>query len=442
MFARAPWPGLPRLPHEPARIDAAGETDTDSHTVAQSEEPARMPPPMPNDGTAPPPPHRDASPLPSHGGARVSAALRALVSMLSVAGGAAALQLGGWPGVAAAAAATGATLLVVNRWRRQVDTPEPTSGRAETTRFSLARETVLALQVVPVWKRNLEAARTHSERSSEALLESFARVSGHLDHALGSDPMSTALDVGAADELLERHRPQIDALLATTRASVRMKDEMQALMLDMAAEIEQMASLTREVQNVGRATQLLALNAAAVATRAGSAGSAFGVMAREVRAQAGQSRQAGLQLGKQLASMKDRIELLRRQARRAHADDDDELTLRATQEARAVVLSLIASLAEVSRASRELRLAGRQVQSDLEKIFIGLQSQDRLSQMLNSVTDDLARYQAWLHGAADPAAASAPLWLERLEASYTMEDMRSSLHGATAIEQQTTVEFF
>jgi methyl-accepting chemotaxis protein len=431
------WP-----PYAPAVAAADPGREPDSHAANESEEPARMPAPMPTHGSAPPP-LRDATLPSSPGGARASAAWPVLASMLAVAGGAAALQLGGWPAVAVAAAGSGAALLAATRWRRKAATAAPAADRVEAgPRYSVARDTVLALQVLPVWKRNLEAARTHSERSSEALLESFARVSGHLDHALGSDPTSTALDVGAADALLERHRPQIDALLATTRASVRAKDEMQALMLGMAAEIEQMATLTREVQNVGRATQLLALNAAAEATRAGAAGSAFGVMAREVRAQAGQSRQAGLQLGKQLASMKDRIELLRRQSRRAQADDDDELTLRATQEARAVVLSLIASLAEVSRASRELRLAGRQVQSDLEKIFIGLQSQDRLSQMLNSVTDDLARYQAWLHGAADPAAASAPLWLERLEASYTMEDMRSSHHGATAIEQQTTVEFF
>jgi methyl-accepting chemotaxis protein len=62
--------------------------------------------------------------------------------------------------------------------------------------------------------------------------------------------------------------------------------------------------------------------------------------------------------------------------------------------------------------------------------------------MLNSVTEDMARYTAWQQGEPDETAASPTAWLERLESSYTMEEMRSSHHNTVAVERTAAVEFF
>ena len=194
-------------------------------------------------------------------------------------------------------------------------------------------------------------------------------------------------------------------------------------------------------QNIGRATHLLALNASVEAVRAGSAGDGFAVVASEVRALAGQARQAGTQLGKSLALLRSGLDEVQRGAGRVDTDDD-EIARGTEQAARRLVLGLIDSLADVSRSSRALQLAGREVQADLERIFMSLQSQDRLNQMLGSVSDDIGRYAAWLHGAEDALAQSPQAWLERLESSYTMEELRSAHHGTVAIEQATSVEFF
>jgi len=63
----------------------------------------------------------------------------------------------------------------------------------------------LATQVVPIWQRTVEAARTESERSISGLLESFANVSARLDSALGADAGIAAVEFGAADRMLEHH---------------------------------------------------------------------------------------------------------------------------------------------------------------------------------------------------------------------------------------------
>lgn len=69
---------------------------------------------------------------------------------------------------------------------------------------------------------------------------------------------------------------------------------------------------------------------------------------------------------------------------------------------------------------------------DLAPVYVGLQFQDRLGQMLESVSRDMARFTDVLaeHDLADPAAASR--WLERLERSYTMDEQRHQHAGPPA----------
>ena len=298
----------------------------------------------------------------------------------------------------------------------------------------------LERQVLPVWKRNVEAARGHSDASMGVLLERFASVSAQLDVAL-SNSSGASLDLGTTDELLQRHQPEVQRLLGTTLAAVASRDETLAHARSISAELEELTRLAREVQNIGRATHLLALNASVEATRAGVNGSGFAVVAQEVRALAGQSRQAGTHMARRVNTLKEQVDRALAQARR-HDTDADELALQADENARAVVRSLVGSVAEVSRSSRTLREAGRQIQTDIDDILVSLQSQDRLSQMLTSVTDDMSRLEAVLGGEPDPAALSAVQWLERLDASYTMEEMRSSHHDTVSISRSAAVEFF
>ena len=55
-------------------------------------------------------------------------------------------------------------------------------------------------QVQPVWKRQIEAARTYSETSMAGLLESFATISAQIDESLGLNRASGLLDIGLPEE--------------------------------------------------------------------------------------------------------------------------------------------------------------------------------------------------------------------------------------------------
>ncbi|MDT7835389.1 methyl-accepting chemotaxis protein [Aquabacterium sp. OR-4] len=299
----------------------------------------------------------------------------------------------------------------------------------------------LATQILPVWRRNLEAARSHSERSMTQMLESFAGVSGQLDEALSISDNAPTLELGAHAELMETHRPQLDELLSVARKAMAAKTAMQGVLNEFSRELSEMAMLTRDVQNIGRATHLLALNTSVEATRAGTSSGGFMAVAQEVRTLAGNSREAGSRLSRHVTVLQERLTAMQLDARRVEADDE-ELRLCIEQGARSLVTALLDSLGDATRATRNLQGVGRQLQGELERVLVGMQSQDRQSQMIESVTDDMARASAHLQGARDPLVASPPDWLARLEESYTMEDMRSSHHGTTAVDQNSSVEFF
>lgn len=308
------------------------------------------------------------------------------------------------------------------------------------TKAQAPAEAQLAPQVVPVWQRNLLAANEHAERSMEALLESFGRITDNIDKALGASGVDHHLELGAIDRLIAGHQPQLDALLGTTLEATSMKDEMLACVRSVRHGLEDMVRLSKQVQNIARATHLLALNASVEAAKAGQ-GSGFSVVAAEIRSLAAQSRDAGAGIAQLVQTMNDRIEgVLQDVAGRGR--DAFELKLTAEENARAVIASLLESLGQVTRTSRTMRNASRQVQSDLERIYVGLQSHDRLSQMLCTVVNDMGRFADWSSGNPDPAASSARAWLDRLETTYPMEELRSSHHDTVVVEKQAAVEFF
>lgn len=299
----------------------------------------------------------------------------------------------------------------------------------------------LEKQVLPVWRRQIESARGYSDTSMAELLTSFSSMTMQLDEALGTQGAPTSFNLGPPEAMLAQHQTEIDLLTRTTRQVAQLKDEMLDTVMSLSDTLAEMTALSKEVQSVSRATHLLALNASVEATRAGESGGGFAVVAAEVRALAAQSREVGMQIGRHVAQMNERIQQVKTRVRR-HDTDEDELLRQSEQNALAVLSALMGSVADASRASRALRDSSRAVQDEMEKISMSLQSQDRLSQMLTAVTEDMQRLVLWLNGADDPAALHPVQWLERLEASYTMEEMKASHHNLVAVQQSSGVQFF
>jgi methyl-accepting chemotaxis protein len=320
----------------------------------------------------------------------------------------------------------------------------PRNGGAGKSAAQAAAEgtTLMASQLVPVWKRHIEASRDAAEKGVGGLLQSFSNLSDGLSEAARhAEKLTPSVSVGSTEEALEENAEALDALLEPMRTSRAERNAMVAEMLACSDRLAELGRVSKEVRELARHTNLVAFNASIEANRAGQSGSGFAVVAQEVRALAARSGEAGQRIHDQLNAITARIDRLRRQAELTTVSDE-ELDLMARSRARAVASALITRLAANVRGSRELREAALRMNGELEQIFMNFQFQDRLTQMLDILGRDMGRFAEWVQSNPTATHTDVADWLAALESSYTMEEQRTFHHGNVAIERSAAVEFF
>ncbi len=297
-------------------------------------------------------------------------------------------------------------------------------------------------EVLPVWQRHLESARQHSEESVNGILQSFGSIATRLDQAIRLTQNSqVGLDHGSVEDLVRRNDQALGEMLKPMKAAVQARDQAYARLDGLAEAMTELRQSALQIKQLARRTNMVALNASVEASRAGERGAGFAVVAQEVRQLATQSGDAAHRMMSRTHAIDEELQSLRNEAV-VHDSSDEALQDQAEQSARAVISSLLNSLGELNRSSRELKEAGEAVQEEYERVLMSFQSQDRTSQMLGCVSDDMVRLTDWVREGKDLSAAQAGEWLARLDASYTMEEQRSEHHGNTTIQRETSIEFF
>ncbi|MEY4765854.1 MAG: hypothetical protein RI907_2527 [Pseudomonadota bacterium] len=297
-------------------------------------------------------------------------------------------------------------------------------------------------EVLPVWTRHLESARQHSEEAVGGILASFGSIATRLDQAIRvTQESQVGVGHGSVEDLVRRNEDALLEMIKPMKAAVQARDHAYERVDSLAAAMSELRQSALQIKQLARRTNMVALNASVEASRAGERGAGFAVVAQEVRQLATQSADAANRMMSRTHAIDQELQGLRNEAA-VHDSSDEALQDQAEHSARLVISGLLNSLGELNRSSRELKEAGQAVQEEYERVLMNFQSQDRLSQMLACVSDDIVRLADWVREGNDLSAAQAGEWLARLDASYTMEEQRSEHHGNTTIQRETTVEFF
>ncbi len=384
-------------------------------------------------GASPPPP-AGAPPAPAWRLARWRPDARALgAGALAALACAAATQAGPWAWAVGLVAAPAVTALAGRRASPSTATHRPaTDGDRHTS--GLTRE------VVPIWQRNVDAARTEGEQQVNLIIEGFATIQGRLDEVLNAGGQLSS-PAGTGDALMQACEAQVQALLEPTRqAFARQAAMLQALQTTRTTLDELLRSSTRIGQLAG-STHLVGLNAAIEASRAGEQGRGFGFVAQEVRQLARQSGDTAASIGTQLQQLLEGLDRLAAQATQ-QACDDEEIAWQAEERARAVVRQILDDLQRQRGNSQALRAARLDVGDALDRLYMNMQHQDRQSQMLTNVTADMQRLVEWLDEGGRADHATVQEWLHRLERSYSMREQLDHHHGTVSVQAGPAVEFF
>ncbi len=309
----------------------------------------------------------------------------------------------------------------------------------------------LESSVISVWAKQIETGRMQSEQAMNALTTRFIGIANQLDQAVNASNLS-AESVDNAHGLVAvfaHSESQLQSVIASLRAALSHSDTLLNDVGQLVQFIDQLRDMATSVAHIADQTILLALNAAIEAARAGESGRGFAVVADEVRKLSSMSKETG-------RGISDKVQVISQAI--AHAFDVAEQN--AAQDTSAAVQSE-AAIRQVLDAFRTvtggltesaaiLRGASAGIKTEVSESLVQLQFQDRVSQILCHVRDNISAFPAYLRQAdahyQEHGRLAAINWsglLQALEQSYATTEERMNHPGAqTATAASKEITFF
>jgi methyl-accepting chemotaxis protein len=314
------------------------------------------------------------------------------------------------------------------RLRQQLDQPAETSA-------TLAVDNGLAdvcLSVLPIWSRQIEAARLISETSILKLSERFGTLSSNISNSVASNGGQDASQ--QLVDLLEVGQHDLNSIVLALRSALSNKENELKEVMQLSGFTEQLQQMAKFVGDIASQTNLLALNAAIEAARAGEAGRGFAVVADEVRKLSSMSGETGRKISETVNTVNAAIARTVQMSR--HHAEQDTLTLADSERVVSQVIEHFRGTAQtIVRNSHDLQQQSANVADEIAQVLVALQFQDRVSQMLTLITRDLGKLEQQLderQASSLSGHALTPMasdrWLQELSTAYTMPEQHA-IHG-------------
>jgi methyl-accepting chemotaxis protein len=295
-------------------------------------------------------------------------------------------------------------------------------------------------EVAPVWSRHIESSREQMDTAIAGLSERFAGIVDSLDSAVHTASLEAATledgDKGLV-AVFNRAERDLGAVIASQNAAV-------AGMQAMLEKVEGLDRFTRELQGmahdvakIAQQSNLLSLNAAIEAARAGDLGRGFAVVAKEFRMLSNLSGDTGRNIAAKVgvisAAIADASSLVRESV-----EQRDGRIHATTQTISSVLGDFRAVTDTLQRSSGLLKDESMSIQNEIGQALVQLQFQDRVSQIMGHVKSNIEQLPIYLQTHHDQYVQSGVLepldpevLLGALKKTYVMADQHAIHSGAT-----------
>ena len=251
----------------------------------------------------------------------------------------------------------------------------------------------------------ISGSHAEIERTRTLIRESVAKLGGSFDAVnRKSREQSTVVarlvertgdDSGSIDisRFAQQATQQMEQLVEALEAASGQSGVTVSHIDAMAGHLDGIFALLEDVKSIADQTNLLALNAAIEAARAGEAGRGFAVVADEVRNLSERSTTFNEQIRKLAHSSKDAIAKVRETVSHMASRDMDR-SREARQEAAAMLDNVAAINASLGDGMREISECGRAIDGSVAEAVRALQFEDIATQALGGAHVHLDRLDA------------------------------------------------
>lgn len=279
-------------------------------------------------------------------------------------------------------------------------------------------------EAADVWTLHIQGAQRRMQGATQQLQGGLAEVLTQLDEVTGLDTprSSPGADPGQLDAraaLLEQCETRLRALIDNFHVFVQSREEVMQSVRTLESSSSGLREMAEDVAKLARQTNLLSVNAAIEAARAGTNGRSFAVVATEVRRLSGESGRTGRHIEQQVEVLGERMQLALRQAA-MHVERDRGVIAASEQTINEVVEQVDQTVLALHQRAQDLAVRGGLIKTQVHQLMMALQVQDQVQQVLSqvdtSIVDAVQQLQsAWLQG----VAPSAHDWSARLARGCT-----------------------
>ncbi|RFC37830.1 MAG: methyl-accepting chemotaxis protein [Candidatus Nitrotoga sp. SPKER] len=308
-------------------------------------------------------------------------------------------------------------------------------------------------EVVPIWSRQVETTRNQTETAIMDLANRFVGINAKLEASVRASQSAAGNLAGNAEggalAVMTQSESSLTSVIDTIRDAQHSRNDMLEQVRSLNDYTGELRAMAVKVAEIAAQTNLLALNAAIEAARAGEAGRGFAVVADEVRKLSSLSSETGKKMSGTVDIISNAITSVFKIAE-STSEHDSKSVASSELIIQQVLQSFNNVTSHLSDSAELLQQESAGIRDELSDVLVSLQFQDRVSQILVHVRNNMEKLHQHLQQYKKDRAASVPIkhidiksWLAEMETLYaTQEQVHNHRGGQSSVAAKQEITFF